>query len=116
MPLSLQLEFAHFVTLWRVSPDPEEALGGDEVECLIERHDEGSEVARHGPASATPPQDLDVIVLTGRSQARDLTAGASAVERVAPVGPDHRDAAAWPGGGGDPLAHRIGAGHRGDLL
>src|SRR3954449_509271 len=96
--------------------DPEEALGGDEVECLVERHDEGSEVARRGPARATPPQDLDVIVLAGGSQARDLTAGASAVERVALVGPDHLDAAAWPGVGGDPLAPRISAGHCDDLL
>src|SRR5215218_2169471 len=69
-----------------------------------------------GVAQPVPPQDSDIIILPGGSQARDLTAGATAVERVAPVGPDHLDAAAWPGVGGDPLAHRIGAGHRDDLL
>src|SRR3954449_12259679 len=92
--------------------DPEEALGGDEVECLVERHDEGSEVARRGPARATPPQDPDVIILTRVSHPGNWPAGASAIERVAPVGPDLLDAAAWPGVGGDPLAHRVVAGHR----
>src|SRR3954467_8500451 len=96
--------------------DPEEALGGDEVECLVERHDEGSEVARRGPARATPPQDPDVIILTGGPHARDLTAGAVAVGRVAPVGPGPAAAAAWPGVGGDPLAYRIGTGHRDNPL
>ena len=53
--------------------------------------------------------ELYVVALAGRPQARDLAADAPTVERVAPVGPDHLDAATRPGVGGDPL----GRGRRG---
>src|SRR5215207_11107673 len=92
--------------------DPEEAFSGDEVECLIERHDDWSEGAGRAPAITAPPQNLDVVALAGRPQARDRLAGAPAVERVAADRPHHLDPGTRPGMGGGPLAHRISTGHR----
>src|SRR3954447_18681222 len=64
--------------------------------------------------SALP--DLDGVRLAGRPQPRNRTTGAPAVERIAAVRSDDRNAAAWPRVGSDPLAHRIRAGHRDHLL
>src|SRR4029453_3935571 len=64
-----------------------------------------------GPSLVAPPQDLHVITLAGRPQARDLAASASAVQCVAPVRPYHLDTTARPGVSFDPLAHGISAGH-----
>src|SRR4029453_11988814 len=71
-------------------------FGGDEVEGFVERHDDGPEVAGGGPALVAPPQDLHVITLAGRPQARDLAASASAIQCIAPcslVLPRHHRAA-----------------------
>src|SRR3954466_6581905 len=60
--------------------------------------------------SALP--DLDGVRLAGRPQPRNRTTGAPAVERIAAVRSDDLNAPTWPRVGGDPLAHRIHAGHR----
>ena len=39
--------------------DPEEALGGDELEGFVERHDLAAEGARVAPGLAAPPEDLN---------------------------------------------------------
>src|SRR4029453_16954957 len=91
-------------------------FGGDEVEGFVERHDDGPEVAGGGPGLAAPPQDLHVITLAGRPQARDLAASASAVQCIAPVRSYYLDTTARPGVSFDPLAHGISAGHRGAHL
>jgi hypothetical protein len=53
--------------------DPEEALGGDEAEGLVERHDLTAEGVRIAPGTSSPPQDLDIIALAGRPQPRRAT-------------------------------------------
>jgi hypothetical protein len=40
--------------------DPEEALGGDELEGFVERHDLAAEGARVTPGLAAPPEDLNL--------------------------------------------------------
>src|SRR3712207_2998711 len=89
--------------------DPEEALGGDEREGLVERHDLTAEGARIAPAVPSPPQHLYLVVLSGRAQPGDGPAGAPAAECVALVRAHHLDAAAprRPGIGLDPAAHLI---------
>src|SRR4051812_13052642 len=91
--------------------DPEEALGGDELEGVVERHDLTAEGARVAPGLALPPQHLDPVGLTGWAQPCDGPAGAQAVERVALAGAHHLDTAPLgrPGVGLDPGAHVIGA-------
>src|SRR3954468_17069552 len=96
-------------------PVEPEAFGRDEIECLIERQGEGSEVSRRGPGLAPPPQDLHGVRLAGRPQPRNRTTGAPAVERIAAVRSSDRNAPTWPRVGGDPLAHRINPGHRDHL-
>jgi hypothetical protein len=97
--------------------DPEEALGGDALESLIERQDDGAEVTGSGPGRPSPPQDLDVVVLAGRAKAGHGTAGPQAVQCVATVVPHDLDAAAGKVIGRDPLAQGVVSGgrHR-DLL
>src|SRR6478609_11552986 len=95
--------------------DPEEALGGDELEGFVERHDLAAEGARVAPSLAAPPEDLNLVALAGWAQSGNRPTGAQAVEGVALVGAHHLDAAAprRPGVGLDPDAHVIGAaGHR----
>ena len=65
--------------------DPEEALGGDEREGFVERHDLAAEGARVAPSLAAPPEDLNLVALTGWAQPGDRSAGAQAVECVALV-------------------------------
>src|SRR5215213_10648616 len=91
--------------------DPKEALGGDELEGLVERHDLTTEGARIAPGLASPPQHLNPVVLAGRAQPGNGRAGAQAVEGVALVGAHHLDAATLgrPGIGFDAGAHVIGA-------
>src|SRR5918998_5998715 len=91
--------------------DPEEALAGDEIERFIERHDLTAEGAGVAPGPASPPQDLDVVALAGRTQPRDGPAGAPAAQGVAPVSAHHLDAAALgrPAPSLDPGAHRVAA-------
>src|SRR3954469_10227297 len=94
--------------------DPEEALGGDEFEGFVKRHDLAAERARVAPGLAAPPQHLYLVALTGWAQPGDGSAGAPAVERVALAGAHHLDAAAArrPGIGFDPGAYVIrAAGH-----
>src|SRR5215207_854196 len=89
--------------------DPEEALGGDELEGVVERHDLTAEGSRVAPGLPSPPQHLHLVVLTGRAQPGDGRAGAPAVERVAPVRAHHLDAAT-PGRPGirlDPAARLV---------
>src|SRR3712207_2181988 len=98
--------------------DPEEALGGDELEGVVERHDLTAEGSRVAPSLPSPPQHLHLVALTGRAQPGDGRAGAPAVERVAPVRA-HRLDAATPGRPGVSLnacAHLIGAAGHGRLL
>src|SRR4051812_18237119 len=73
--------------------DPEEALGGDELEGFVERHDLAAEGARVAPGFAAPPEDLNLFALTGWAQPGDGPTGAQAVECVAIVGAHHLDAA-----------------------
>src|SRR6478752_10722842 len=91
--------------------DPEEALGGDELEGFVERHDLAAEGARVAPSLAAPPEDLNLVALTGWAQPGDGSAGAQAVEGVALVDAHHLDAAppGRPGVGLDPDAQVIGA-------
>src|SRR6478735_5143669 len=91
--------------------DPEEALGGDELEGFVERHDLAAEGARVAPSLAAPPEDLNLVALTGWAQPGDGSAGAQAVEGVALVGAHHFDAAPTgrPGVGLDPDVQVIGA-------
>src|SRR3954453_12697432 len=95
--------------------DPEEALGGDELEGFVERHDLTAEGSRVAPGLPSPPQHLHLVALTGRAQPGDGRAGAPAVERVAPVRAHHLDAATpgRPGVSLDTGAHLIigAAGH-----
>src|SRR5215218_8223829 len=74
--------------------DPEEALGGDELEGFVERHDLTAEGSRVAPGLAAPPQHLNPVTLAGWAQPSDRPTGAQAVERVAPAGAHHLDAAA----------------------
>src|SRR3954468_14569669 len=91
--------------------DPEEALGGDKLEGFVERHDLAAEGTRVAPGLAAPPEDLNLVALTGWAQPGDRSAGAQAVEGVALVGAHHLDAAppGRPGIGLDPDAQVIGA-------
>src|SRR3954453_22560716 len=91
--------------------DPEEALGGDELEGFVERHDLAAEGARVAPGLAPPPEDLNLVTLTSWAQPGDGSAGAQAVEGVTLVGAHHLDAAppGRPGVGLDPGALVIGA-------
>jgi len=49
--------------------DPEEAFGGDKLECLVEGHDNGTEVARSSPSGSLPPHYLNLVALAGWAQA-----------------------------------------------
>src|SRR4051794_2799238 len=91
--------------------DPEEALGSDELEGFVERHDLAAEGARVAPGLAAPPEDLNLVALTSWAQPGDGSASTQAVEGVALVGAHHLDAAppGRPGEGLDPDAHVIGA-------
>src|SRR6478609_9990760 len=91
--------------------DPKEALGGDELEGFVERHDLAAEGARVAPSLAALPEDLNLVALTGWAQPGDRSAGAQAVEGVALVSAHHLDAAppGRPGIGLDPGMQVIGA-------
>src|SRR3954466_12224223 len=91
--------------------DPEEASVGVELEGFVERHGRAAEGARVAPGLAAPPEDLNLVALTGWAQPGDGSAGAQAVEGVALVDAHPLDAAppGRPGGGLDPDARVIGA-------
>src|SRR5918997_2038908 len=98
--------------------DPEEALGGDELEGFVERHDLAAEGAWVAPGLASPPQHPNLVALAGRAQPSDGAAGAQAAERVALAHAHHLDAAAAgrPGVGLDAGAHLVGAAGHGRLF
>ena len=50
---------------------------------LVKRQDERPEVPRRGPGRMSPPQDLYVVLLAGRTQPHNRTTSAPAVERIA---------------------------------
>ncbi len=76
--------------------DPEEALGGDELEGVVERHDLAAEGSRVAPALPSPPQHLHLVVLSGRAQPGD----GPVVEYAAPAD-TNPGREAWLLGGGD---------------
>ena len=90
--------------------DPEEALGGNEVQGLIEGQNDRTEVAWVAPSLASPPQDLDLIVLAGWPQASDRPAGSQAIQGITSVGANHLDTAARKPIGDDAVAPDIVSG------
>jgi hypothetical protein len=67
--LDTKLDFARFVRLEASGIDPEEAFGGDKLEDLIERHDNGAEVTGSSPCPSLPPHYLNLVALAGWAQA-----------------------------------------------
>src|SRR4051812_17184762 len=95
--------------------NPEEALGGDELEGFVEWHDLPTERSGVASSLAAPPQHLNSVGLAGLAQPGNRPTDAQAVEGVALVRAHHLDAAAprRPGVGFDASTHVIGAaGHR----
>jgi hypothetical protein len=84
---------------------------------LVDRHDDGAEVAGSSPSGSSPPHHLNLVAVAGWAQAGNRTIGAPAVERVAAVGADDLDTAAREGIGDDAVTHVVGSGrHHRDLL
>lgn len=54
---------------WTSGIDQEEAFGGHKLECLIEGHDNGTEVAGSKPGDFSPPHHLNLIAIAGWAQA-----------------------------------------------
>ena len=86
--------------------DPEEALGRDQLQGLVERQNDRSEVTWTALGLAPPPQDLDLIVLADRAETGNGPTGSQAVECVASVRSDHVDAAPRELIGGDARGRR----------
>jgi hypothetical protein len=104
------LDFSHPKLGQDSGSDPEEAFLADEVEGFSKGHD-GTEGTCWSPCLAAPPEDFDLVGVSGWAQARDRCAGSVAEERVAAPGSAGLDSAPGPGMGLDAVEQRVGLRH-----